>query len=153
VETDDELHGMEYTISLTDNADSAIEGAITAPLIEYNRVFMGPSNWRTLAVLLRDRSNSVVGGLLGRTSYGWLFTEVLAIPEAVRGSGVGSQILERAEREAIARGCHGAWLDTHDLHAKRFYERHGYVAFSEIPDYPNGFSKVLMRKSLLPVVA
>lgn len=144
---------MEFTISLTDSADPAIEDAIAAPLIEYNRGFMGPSNSRPLIVVLRDMTNSVVGGLFGRTSYGWMFTEMLAIPEAIRGTGVGSKILQCAEREAIARGCHGAWLDTHDPNAKRFYEQHGYVAFSEIHDYPIGFSKVLMRKSLLLAAA
>lgn len=144
---------MKYTILLTDDINPLIEDAIAAPLIEHNRGFMGSSNSRPLAVVLRDTTNSVVGGLFGRTSYGWMFTEVLAIPEAIRGTGFGSKILQCAEREAIARGCHGAWLDTHDPTAKRFYERHGYLAFSEIHDYPVGFSKILMRKSLLLVAA
>lgn len=144
---------MEYTISLTESVTPAIENAIAAPLIEYNRGFMGPSNFRPLIVVLRDMTSSVVGGLFGRTSYGWMFTEVLAIPETIRGTGVGSKILQCAEREAIARGCHGAWLDTHDPTAKRFYERHGYVAFSEIHEYPVGFSKILMQKSLLSAAA
>jgi hypothetical protein len=32
--------------------------------------------------------------------------------------------------------------------ARPFYERLGYSVFGELPDYPPGFSRVFLRKSL-----
>ena len=37
-----------------------------------------------------------------------------------------------AEREAIRRGCRGAWLDTYSFQARGFYERLGYTIFGTI---------------------
>jgi hypothetical protein len=56
--------------------------------------------------------------------------------------------MHRAEQEAVARGCHSAWLDTFEFQARGFYERIGYVCFGNLADYPVGFSRFFMRKSL-----
>jgi GNAT superfamily N-acetyltransferase len=77
-----------------------------------------------------------------------LFTELLFIPPALRGRGLGTDILSRAESEARDRGCHGAWLDTFEFQARGFYERLGYQQFAELPDYPMGYSRFFMRKAL-----
>ena len=46
--------------------------------------------------------------------------------------------MQLAEREAVQRGCHGAWLDTFEFQARGFYERLGYTCFGELPNYPAG---------------
>jgi hypothetical protein len=56
--------------------------------------------------------------------------------------------MSRAESEAVARGCHGAWLDTFEFQARPFYERLGYVCFGELEDYPVGSARYFMRKLL-----
>jgi GNAT superfamily N-acetyltransferase len=67
---------------------------------------------RLLAVLVRDpETERVVGGLTGRTSLGLLFVELFYLPPALRGSGVGGEMLRQAEQEAVNRGRRGyAWL-------------------------------------------
>ena len=139
---------MEYTFALTDVADDEVRKLIVAPLVEYNESKAGPSHNRPLAVVLRDKDQVVVGGMWGATGYGWLFTQLLVVPASMRGHGIGTKIMQRAEQEAIARGCHSAWLDTHEFQAKAFYEGLGYVAFAELPNYPTGFARVFMKKSL-----
>jgi GNAT superfamily N-acetyltransferase len=99
---------------------------------------------------LRDADQAVVGGLWGSTAYGWLFTQLLVVPEQSRGHGIGRQLLSMAEAEAVKRGCHAAWLDTFEFQAKAFYERVGYSCFATLPDYPKGSSRFFLRKELGP---
>jgi GNAT superfamily N-acetyltransferase len=142
---------MEYTLSLTDVADEEIRKAIVGPLVEYNSSQAGPSQNRPMVVLVRDVEHTVVGGLWGHTGYEWLFTQLLVVPASLRGRGVGTEIMQLAEREAIGRGCHGAWLDTFEFQARGFYERMGYECFGELPNYPRGFSRFFMKKRLLGI--
>ncbi len=139
---------MPYTFTVTDDADENVRIQILNPLRSYNESQVGPSQHRALAVVLRDDSNVVVGGLWGATGYGWLFTQLLMVPESARGRGVGKELLRRAEAEAMARGCHSAWLDTFEFQARGFYEHLGYACFGELPNYPKGFVRNFMQKSL-----
>ena len=139
---------MNYTLTLTDVANEDDRKAIVAPLVEYNESKAGPGHGRPLVVLLRNHANEIVGGMWGYTGYGWLFTQLLAVPANMRGLGVGTEIMQRAENEALARGCHGAWLDTFEFQARAFYERLGYQCFGELPDYPVGYSRFFMKKVL-----
>jgi GNAT superfamily N-acetyltransferase len=99
-------------------------------------------------VTIADSNRHVVGGLWGRTGYDWLFVELLFVPESLRGRGVGKDILQRAEREAIARGCHGVWLNTFEFQARGFYERLGYTCFGELANYPPGSARYFLKKAL-----
>ena len=139
---------MEYTLTVTDVADEEIRKSILAPLVAYNDSQAGPSQGRPLVVQVRDNTNAVIGGLWGYTGYGWLFTQLLVVPTALRGQGIGSTLMQLAESESIARGCHGAWLDTFEFQARAFYERIGYVCFGELPNYPEGFSRFFIKKEL-----
>ena len=137
---------MDHTLTLTDVNDDALRQAIAAPLVAYNDAQAGPGNSRALVIAVRDGAGAVVGGLWGWTSYEWLFTQLLVVPEALRGRGIGRELMQRAEDEALARGCRGAWLDTFEFQARGFYERIGYEVFGEIPDYPLGYARFFLRK-------
>lgn len=142
---------MTYTYTLTDQADEAVRKRIVEPLVQYNTHASGaPAGHRPLVVALRDAGGEIVGGLWGVTGYEWLFTQLLVVPEAARGAGVGTRLMRLAEQEAVARGCHHAWLDTFSFQARPFYERLGYACFAELPDYPTGFSRYFMKKALDP---
>jgi GNAT superfamily N-acetyltransferase len=142
------LKHMEYTLSLSDAADDEVRKAVLAPLVEYNSSQAGPSQNRPIAVLVKDDAGSVIGGHWGHTGYEWLFTQLLVVPAGLRGRGVGTRIMQMAEREAARRGCHGAWLDTFEFQARGFYEKLGYECFGELADYPPGFARYFMRKAL-----
>jgi GNAT superfamily N-acetyltransferase len=77
-----------------------------------------------------------------------LFVELLFVPDSLRGRGVGTDLMKRAESEALARGCHSAWLDTFEFQARGFYERLGYTCFGELSDYPAGAKRYFMKKAL-----
>ncbi|AOK57400.1 GNAT family N-acetyltransferase [Burkholderia stagnalis] len=139
---------MTFNYTVTDTADAGVRKQIAAPLVQFNISRAGPINFRPLAVILTDDADNIAGGLWGSTAYGWLHVDLLVVPEAARGQRVGTRLMQLAEAEARARGCHGAWLDTHDFQAKPFYERLGYVQFGELPDFPVGHAKLFLKKSL-----
>ena len=134
-------------LALTDAPDRGARDVIAAALGGFNNSRGGPSEWRPLAVLIHQ-DEAVTGGLWGVTSYGWLFTELLFVPESLRGRGLGAEILGEAEAEARARGCTGAWLDTFAFQARGFYERLGYRVFGQIDDYPPGGARFFLKKAL-----
>jgi GNAT superfamily N-acetyltransferase len=139
---------LEYSLAVTDVEDGQNRSAIAVPLVEYNSSKAGPNQYRHLAVLLKDGAGGVIGGLWGNTAYDWLTVYLLAVPAVLRGRGIGTEIMRRAETEAAARGCYGVWLDTIEFQARAFYERIGYRCFGELPHYPSGFSKFFMKKAL-----
>jgi GNAT superfamily N-acetyltransferase len=135
-------------LTLVDNPDMSLRDAIVRPLIAFNAQQTGIDDFRLLALTITDDAGAVVGGLWARTAMGWLFVELLFVPEALRGQGIGRELLRRAEAEAVARGCHHVWLDTFEFQARGFYERLGYRVFGELSDYPAGFSRYFMQKTL-----
>jgi GNAT superfamily N-acetyltransferase len=139
---------VDYTLNLTDVADAAVREAILEPLVAYNNAKAGNSEYTPLVLTINDSQGQVIGGLWGGTSYRWLFVELLFVPESLRGKGLGMDLLHRAEREAAARGCRGAWLDTYEFQARGFYERLGYRCFGELVDCPPGCSRYFMKKAL-----
>ena len=137
---------MEYTLKLTDVADEEIRQAILRPLVEYNVGQAGDSRSRPISVVVEDASGKMVGGLWGYTGYQWLYVQLLFVPANLRGGGIGTEIMDLAEAEAIARGCRAVWLDTFDFQARGFYERRGYCCYGELPNYPEGHSRFFMKK-------
>lgn len=90
----------------------------------------------------------IVGGLIGRTSLGVFFIDLIFLPESLRGSGVGSEIMELAEAEARRRGCSTAVLFTITFQAPGFYERLGYQVLGRIECKPPGYARLCMTKAL-----
>ncbi|ARM89405.1 GCN5-related N-acetyltransferase protein [Rhizobium sp. CIAT894] len=121
---------------------------ITDALSAFNNSDVGPADRRPLAVLIRDTDGKVTGGLSGFTAWGWLFTQMLYIPDTLRGTGLAGKILAKAEDEAKARGCRGAWIDTFSPQALRAYLRQGYEVFGELEDFPEGRTRSFLRKKL-----
>jgi len=140
---------MNVEIVLTDTPPAEARETLVNGLLAFNAERAGPPGVRPLALLIRDASTSVIGGLWGRTAWDWLFVELLFIPETLRGSGLGSDLMRRAEEEARARGCRNAWLDTSSFQALGFYEKLGYRIFGTLQDYPPGHQRHFLQKSLL----
>jgi GNAT superfamily N-acetyltransferase len=88
------------------------------------------------------------GGLWGVTHHGWLYVQMLLVPEAARGTGLGTRLMRAAEAMAVQRGCHAAWVDT-QFGARGFYERLGYAVFGELRDFPPGFTRSFLHRRLV----
>jgi GNAT superfamily N-acetyltransferase len=136
------------TIRIAATPSDADRSAIVDALVAYNDQAAGPSGYQPLAILIQDDSGKTIGGLWGRTVYDWLFVELLVVPELFRGQDIGTELLDRAEGIARARGCIGAWLDTYGFQARGFYEKRGYEVFGTIDDHPRGGCRFFLKKRL-----
>jgi GNAT superfamily N-acetyltransferase len=136
----------DVEIVLTTDAPVEVRDEILRNIHAANVAALGPMEMKMLRLVLQDGEGRKLGGLWGRTSYRWLYIELLAVPETLRGRGLGTELLARAEVEAKARGCIGAWLDTFTEQSRRLYERNGFRAFGEIPDYPPGNRRSFLMK-------
>ena len=106
----------------------------------------GHQPWRPLAVFARD-GQRIVAGLGGETYSGWLSIRYLWVSEGLRGKGIGRELIAGAERRALERGCHSAWVDTFSFQAPGFYRKLGYEAFGEL-DYPPEHKRFFLKKRL-----
>lgn len=122
--------------------------AIFAPLLRHNDDAGPPTTRVPVALLLRDERGEAVGGLWGRIVYDWLFVELLAVPQTLRGQGQGRALIERAEAIARAHGCAGLWLDTFAFQARPFYEKLGFSVFGTIENHPIGSARYFLQKRL-----
>ena len=139
------------SVQFADAADDNLRRTILDGVRQFNRTRLFPDqpDGQDLAIAVHDPTSAApVGGLLGRTSGGWLFVELIFVPEAFRGMGLATRLLAMAEEEALRRGCHGAWLDTLNPAARDLYARLGYEVFGELKDYPVGSSRYFLQKKL-----
>ena len=136
-------------IFVTDAPTANDIAVVSDSLDEFNVHQTGTRDQRPLAVFVRDPdTRRVVGGLTGRTSLGLLFLDLFYLPRRLRGAGLGSDVLRRAEAEGRHRGCRSGVLYTISFQAPGFYERHGWKVFGEVPSDPPGTSRVFMSKDL-----
>lgn len=142
-----------WTVSVAPAVSPDGHAAILSGLIGYNVERAGPGRHAPVAVYVAGPDGEIVGGLEGRTSYGWLIIELVFLPEACRGHRVGSRVLRRAEEEAVGRGCRGARLDTASFQARGFYEKQGYAVFGELDLGFDDHRLFFMRKHLAPSAA
>jgi GNAT superfamily N-acetyltransferase len=137
-------HTMEVKVDPPDAEISRLQQCLR----NYNASQFGEFGRWSLLLTLIDRNDDFAGGLFGKISSQWLFVDTLWVAEASRGHGQGRELLRAAEEEARKRGCRNAWVDTYSLQARSFYERNGYIVFAELPDYPPGHTRYLLKRSL-----
>jgi GNAT superfamily N-acetyltransferase len=101
-----------------------------------------------LCVIARDSGNAVVGGIHGEIYWGWLNILALWVTPQLRRRGLGTQLLSRAEAEALAKGCRGVYLDTFTFQSVALYTRAGYEIFGTLEQFPNGHSRHFLSKRL-----
>ncbi|MGX8009395.1 GNAT family N-acetyltransferase [Mesorhizobium sp. ORM8.1] len=139
---------MKTTLEVTAEPLAQDLASLSGSLIAFNDADAGASGRKLLAVFMRDEGGAIVAGISGYTAWGWLYVQWLWVDETLRGQRVAGGMLDAAEREALARGCHGAWIDTFNPIAARVYERQGYRPFGSLPDFPVGRSRIFLQKKL-----
>jgi ribosomal protein S18 acetylase RimI-like enzyme len=139
---------MDYVISLQENPQPEVIQAIRSNLVAFNRLQVGTDNYKPLVLTINNAAGETIGGLIGEAYLGWLYIEMLWIKEEIRNSGYGSKLLVAAETKAKEYGCQSAYLDTFSFQALGFYQKHGYVIFGELPDFPIGHSRYFLTKKL-----
>jgi GNAT superfamily N-acetyltransferase len=137
----------------SDTVERSTFEAIFQALDGASRDVIGPAAPRLLVIPLRGDTGQVVGGLWAVSLFGWLQLEMLFVPDALRGLGIGSALLAVAETEARTRGCVGITVDTFSFQAAPFYEKMGFSTFGVLDNCPPGHSRLFLCKRLIPTGA
>ncbi|NDJ21231.1 GNAT family N-acetyltransferase [Nostoc sp. B(2019)] len=138
----------KLTITIEDNPNPEEIHTVISQLVEYNNSQVEKDIYQPLAILIRDTNSTIVAGLLGKTQWGWLFISHLWVTEVLRGQGYGRQMVLKAEEAAKQRGCCQAYLDTFSFQALGFYERLDYQIFGVLEDFPPGYKRYFLQKSI-----
>ncbi|MBP2619616.1 GNAT family N-acetyltransferase [Chryseobacterium jejuense] len=102
---------------------------------------------KPLEIIIHDQGK-VVGGLYGRSIWGTLEIQKLAIAEDYKNNGLGKQLVHAAIEEARVRKCSYIALNTFSFQAPEFYEKVGFEKIGTEHDFPKGFEKYYYRKTL-----
>jgi GNAT superfamily N-acetyltransferase len=137
----------DCSIQLADGKDLAARDLIARKLDDYNNANSGRRDTPLDLIVTDPATGEVLGGLSGRTSLGVFFIHMVYLPDSLRRSGIGSELLNRAEAEAKRRGCDNAVVYTVWFQAPRFYQKHGFRVFGEVPCQPAGTTGFFMIKT------
>lgn len=146
----------DLSIRVNETADEELRRQIQEVIKEFNNQIspahkeVRKTGKQALDIALYDKDGRLVGGLMADTYWNWLDIDNLWLHEDYRKQGLGSKLLETAEKEARQRGCHRAVLSTFSFQARGFYEKQGYRVTGSLNDYPPGESFYWLVKELQP---
>ena len=141
---------MPLQLTITDTIAPEDEAVILDRLKDFNLETFGKSDKRDLFIPLHDDAGAVIGGLVGYTGRGWLYTAMLFVPETLRGQGLASRMLGMAEDEARRRGCIGAYIDTMNPQALRLYLANSYRVIGSLQHLEGGHAVTWLEKRFAP---
>jgi len=124
-----------------------IRDQIIGGLVSFNDAAAGVANHRSLTVVAL-REGEAIGGLVSYTNWEWLYIVQLWVSEALRGHGIGGQLVRAAEAGARRRGCRHSHVDTFSFQARPFYEQLGYTVFGQLDDYAAGHTRYFLKRDL-----
>jgi len=118
---------MSLRIDL-ETASDETAAAIKAGLIGFNRAAVGRPDPQDFSLAVRD-GETIVGGINATVQWDVVFIEHVWVSEALRGRGLGRDLMARVEAEGARLGAIKAILDTNDWQAPGFYAKLGYERF------------------------
>lgn len=121
-------------------------GAIQSGLVAYNEQFTGVMPQIPVGCFARDEAGRIVAGAHGKLLWGWLYTDRLWVDEQYRDKGVGSEVLARLERTALAEGIQRFHVGTTSFQALDFYIKQGYEVYAQLEDHPPGYTDYSLKK-------
>lgn len=138
-------------IKITDNVTDKDINEIYQELKKFNLSKMDSSEEIPLGVFMNDDNGVKKAGLTGETFGNWLCIKYLWVSEDLRGRGIGSQLLQSAENEAMKRGAKYVFVDTFSFQAPEFYRKHGYKEVFQLYEYPYTGSRSYFTKKISEV--
>ncbi|MEO0939344.1 MAG: N-acetyltransferase [Pseudomonadota bacterium] len=98
--------------------------------------------------VITDQNGTLTAGCKGEIAFQTAHIAELWVHESLRGQGIGTKLLARADAHARAQGCTRIQIETRNPAAKRLYEAQGYHVFGELKNYDGPNSLVYMVKAL-----
>ena len=136
---------MQVRLENTESQKSQIIGDL---IRSYNRSKREVAESEPLNLYVEDEHGEIMAGLVAETFGNWLEIEYLFVTENLRGQGIGSQLLQRAESEAKKRNCRFAFVNTYQFQAPAFYQKYGYTEVFTLKYYPYTGQRYYYQKDL-----
>lgn len=127
---------------------AAVSRELWKGLVRYNRGQAGRLRYSRKVISIRGRKGQVLGGLILQSYWRESYIELLWLSASARGKGLGSRLLEVAERHARQRGSRLIHLNTYSFQAPGFYEKQGYRRFGAMSGSPQGKKRHFYVKRL-----
>ena len=141
---------MKISIELDLDRERAQQ--LSEGIVEFNRAAvpdLEPNEAETrFHVLAQDASGNVAGGLRATCYWNTLHIELLWLSDTARGTGIGRELVGKAEDFAISLNCAKALVETTSWQARPFYEKLGYTHMATLHDRPKGHATHYLSKSL-----
>lgn len=131
-----------------ENTESQKAQKIVNLIRSYNRSKREVAESEPLNLYIEDENGQLMAGLVAETFGNWLEIEYLFVKEELRGQGIGSQLLQKAESEAKKRNCRYVFVNTYQFQAAAFYKKHGYKEVFTLKDYPYTGQRHYYQKDL-----
>ena len=116
-------------------------------IYEHNRDQTGRDDGQLFSIVIRD-DTEIIAGIAGWTWAQAAEISTLWVQAHYRHHGYGSQLLQMAEQEALARGCRIMTLASYSFQAPDFYLKHGFQVAFQLEDFPPGYRQVYLVKRL-----
>ena len=114
----------------------------------HNSYTTGRHDGRGLGFAIRNEVGQMIGVAAGFTWSGTCEVKQMWIDEAYRGRGYGRALLSAVIEEACNRGARRIWVASYDFQAPGFYEKAGFKRMAEFKGWPEGYSNVVLCKTL-----
>ena len=135
-------------IGLERKRATQVSRALWKGLLSFNRKQAGPFRYKRDVISARDDKGRLLGGIILQSYWRETYVELLWLSARARRAGLGSRLIDEAERRARRRGSRIIHLNTYSFQAPGFYEKQGYRRFGAISSSPRGGSRYFYVKRL-----
>ena len=139
---------VRYVIAPPDPTSKEVMEAAIAVLRSHTLKSGGVVTEEKAFSILAYVEERIVGGLIGKVFWNWLYADLVWVDEEFRGQGIGSVVMRRAEERAIEMKLTAIYLWTESWQAPAFYSKLGYKQFVELRDFPPGHIRLGFHKYL-----
>lgn len=136
------------TITVRTGDAPQIETFLAQRIYEFNAAATGHDDGESFNATREGSSGDIEAGISGYTWCGCCYIAYLWVAEAVRGRGIGSELLQAVEQHARAKACRIMFVSTHSFQAPEFYLRHGFEQIATIDDHPVGHASIFLAKRI-----
>jgi ribosomal protein S18 acetylase RimI-like enzyme len=125
-----------------------LDSLLSERIYEFNAAALGRHDGKLFGYAMQNRQGEVMAGASGHTWAGFCYISYLWVSEALRGNGIGRDLVRAVEAEATRRECSIVFVSTHSFQSPEFYERLGYERQATVHDHPVGHSNHVYAKRL-----
>jgi ribosomal protein S18 acetylase RimI-like enzyme len=137
----------EITI-VSEDGHGAIAKFLDTSIKAWSDRVVGPARRQWYSYAAQTPNGDICGGVACYIYRDVLLVDTLWLDDAFRGRGLGSQLMDMAERRGREEACAFAFLDTMNWQARPFYEKRGYRVFHEFQMEGGKYTRFYMRKDL-----